>query len=45
LKEFLTYSLNSVFEAQRIEAIKKAKNSPKETKEVNAADQEDSELW
>ena len=45
LKEFLTYSLNSVFETQRIEAIKKAKNSPKETKEVNSVDQEDSELW
>jgi hypothetical protein len=46
LKEFLTYSLNSVFEAQRIEAIKKAKNSTKETKEVSSTNQEeDSELW
>jgi len=46
LKEFLTYSLNSVFEAQRIEAIKKAKNSTKETKEVSESNQEeDSELW
>ena len=46
LKEFLTYSLNSVFEAQRVEAIKKAKNSTKESKEVNASNQEeDSELW
>jgi hypothetical protein len=46
LKEFLTYSLNSVFETQRIEAIKKAKNSTKETKEVGATNQEeDSELW
>ena len=45
LKEFLTYSLNSVFEAQRIEAIKKAKNSTKETKEAGESNQEDSELW
>jgi hypothetical protein len=46
LKEFLTYSLNSVFEAQRVEAIKKAKNSTKESKEVNVSNQEeDSELW
>jgi hypothetical protein len=46
LKEFLTYSLNSVFEAQRVEAIKKAKNSTKESKEVNGNNQEeDSELW
>jgi hypothetical protein len=46
LKEFLTYSLNSVFETQRIEAIKKAKNSTKEIKEVSATNQEeDSELW
>ena len=46
LKEFLTYSLNSVFEAQRIESIKKAKNSTKETKEVSESNQEeDSELW
>ena len=42
LREFLGYSLNSVFETQRIEAIKKAKNSTKET--VNSP-QEDSELW
>jgi hypothetical protein len=46
LKEFLTYSLNSVFEAQRIEAIKKAKNSTKESKEAGESNQEeDSELW
>ena len=42
----MTYSLNSVFEAQRVEAIKKAKNSTKEPKEVNGSNQEeDSELW
>ena len=46
LKEFLTYSLNSVFETQRIEAIKKAKNSTKETKEPAESNrEEDSELW
>jgi hypothetical protein len=46
LKEFLTYSLNSIFEAQRIEAIKKAKNPTKETKEViTSGQEEDSELW
>jgi hypothetical protein len=42
LREFLAYSLNCVFETQRIEAIKKAKNSTKET--INNS-QEDSELW
>lgn len=42
LKEFLQYSLNSIFESQRIEAIKKIKNSPKEKPVDN---QEDSELW
>ena len=49
LKEFLSYSLNSIFETQRIEAIKKAKNFTKETKdelkEVTETNQEDSELW
>jgi hypothetical protein len=45
LKEFLTYSLNSVFETQRIEAIKKAKNLVKDVKEVSPDNQEDSELW
>lgn len=42
LKEFLKYSLISIFESQRIEMIKKIKNSPKEKTHT---DQEDSELW
>jgi len=42
LKEFLSYSLSSIFEAQRVELIKKIKNSPKEKKSES---QEDSELW
>lgn len=43
LKEFLQFSLNTVFETQRVEMIKKIKNSPKEKPE--ATNQEDSELW
>lgn len=42
LKEFLQYSLTSIFESQRVELIKKIKNSPKE-KNINP--QDDSELW
>ena len=47
LKEFLSYSLNSVFESQRIEAIKKNKNSIKPNKEesIQNDDEKDSELW
>ena len=47
LKEFLSYSLNSVFESQRIEAIKKIKNSIKPNKEesIQNDDEKDSELW
>lgn len=47
LKEFLSYSLNSVFESQRIEAIKKIKNSIKPNKEESLQndDEKDSELW
>jgi hypothetical protein len=47
LKEFLSYSLNSVFESQRIEAIKKIKNSVKPSKEesIQNDDEKDSELW
>lgn len=41
LREFISYALNTTFETQRIEAIKKIKNSPKETK----TNQDDSELW
>lgn len=47
LKEFLSYSLNSVFEAQRIETIKKLKNSKKEDQEVDEVKNEDQdgEIW
>lgn len=45
LKEFLSYSLNSVFEHQRIESIKRAKNSVREDKEESPSKDEDSELW
>lgn len=42
LKEFLLYSLRDIFESQKIETIKKLKNSkPKE----NAPHNEDGELW
>ena len=42
LKEFLQYCLISIFESQRIETIKKIKNSSKEKIQES---QEDSELW
>lgn len=48
LKEFLAYSLNSVFESQRIESIKKLKNNPKDTKKephISSDSSEDSDLW
>jgi len=45
LKQFLSYALDSVFESQRIEMIKKLKNNPKETKEKETTTEEDSELW
>ena len=44
LREFLSYSLNSVFESQRIETIKKLKNSPKEPKE-QSTDESEGDLW
>ena len=43
LKEFISYALNSTFEAQRIEAIKKIKNSQKEDK--NTPSDQDGDLW
>jgi len=43
LKQFIAYALDSVFESQRVEAIKKYKNSPKEDKP--SASEEDSDLW
>jgi hypothetical protein len=45
LRQFLAYALDSVFESQRIEMIKKLKNNPKETKEKETTTEEDSELW
>lgn len=47
LKQFLSYALDSVFEFQRIETIKKLKNSPNTVKEEKANNQvqEDADLW
>lgn len=48
IKEFLSYALNSVFESQRIENIKKLKNSKAASQETSQKDQSedaDSELW
>lgn len=42
LKEFLEYSLKTVFESQRVELIKKLKNNKEKPSVEN---QEDSELW
>ena len=45
LKEFLGYALNSVFESQRIEAIKKIKNvKPNQELDKPTTDQ-DADLW
>jgi hypothetical protein len=45
LKEFLGYALNSVFESQRIEAIKKIKNfKPNQESDKPTVDQ-DADLW
>ena len=48
LKQFLSYALDSVFECQRIETIKKLKNSKKEDNDDNQNDAKtdnDGELW
>lgn len=45
LKQFLGYALDSVFESQRIEMIKKLKNNPKDQKDNKTTTEEDSELW
>jgi hypothetical protein len=46
LKEFLSYSLNSVFESQRIESIKKLKNKKEgESASENLTSKDDSDLW
>jgi hypothetical protein len=44
LKQFLSYALDSVFESQRIETIKKIKNSSK-TEEKESQQSEDGDLW
>jgi hypothetical protein len=45
LKEFLSYALNSIFEYQRIENIKKLKNNPKEQNKPTEDTAENSDLW
>jgi hypothetical protein len=50
IKEFISYSLNSVFESQRVDTIKKLKNKPKDPREEvseqkNSEDDIDGELW
>ena len=44
LKQFLSYALDSVFESQRIEAIKRIKNSNK-AEEKQEQQSEDGDLW
>lgn len=43
LKQFLVYALNTVFESQRIENIKRIKND--KSKPSNNSTEEDGELW
>jgi hypothetical protein len=47
LKEFLSYALNSTFESQRVEMIKKLKNNKKDTEQSDNTKSEDpdGELW
>lgn len=45
LKQFLSYALDSVFESQRIESIKKIKNSKKDVTENTPDKEQDGELW
>ena len=48
LKEFLSYAISSIFEAQRIESIKNIKNNKKNIKETEPEIEEseqDGELW
>jgi len=47
IKEFLSYALNSVFESQRIENIKRLKNAkrPNSDAEEPNSQEEDGELW
>jgi hypothetical protein len=43
LKQFLSYALDTIFESQRIENIKKIKND--KAKQTGSPSEEDSELW
>jgi hypothetical protein len=45
LKEFLSYSLNTIFESQRIENIKKIKNTKAPQNEKPSENTDDGELW
>ena len=46
LREFLSYSLNSIFECQRIETIKRIKNSDKNVSNHSESETDtDGELW
>ena len=47
LKQFLSYALDSVFESQRIEMIKKLKNNPKDQNKSSEKleEVEESDLW
>lgn len=45
LKQFLSYALDSVFESQRVESIKRIKNSKKDVTENSPDKEQDGELW
>lgn len=45
LKQFLVYAINSIFETQRIEMIKKIKNSEKNNNRSGTEADTDGELW
>lgn len=47
VKEFISYALQTIFESQRIETIKKLKNNKKENAqtEETQSSEEDGELW
>lgn len=45
VKEFLSYALQTVFEFQRVEAIKKIKNNKKDSEVEASPKEDDSELW
>lgn len=45
LKEFISYALRTIFEASRLESIKKIKNPSKNTQESFDQNEPDGELW